>query len=77
MYKVELDDPKGGDDRVIYVTSWGTSPWKVYAKNFKTEAEATKALKQALMRYKTFIPSGRIIPEQEGGQDGNNPDQSR
>lgn len=58
---VRLNDDLGGRDRKIYITSWGTSPWKIHAKEFSKE-EAEKELSAYLNCNDMEITVGEVIP---------------
>jgi len=63
-YLIALNDEDSGKDRIIFVTSWGTSPWKVHAKPFNKK-EANKILKEIITNKKWETTSGYLIEQNE------------
>lgn len=52
-YLIALNDDSRGRDRIIYITSWGTSAWIEHAEKFdKQEAE---------LKLKTFLENNNDI----------------
>ena len=61
-YLIALNDDSRGRDRIIYITSWGTSVWVQHAKEFDKE-EAELELKKFL-ENNDDIKTGFLINEQ-------------
>lgn len=70
-YIIQIDDEEGGKGRKIYITSWGVSVWKEFAKRFNHK-NAKKELKKYLSENPSdaariiTIPPLRQLPKADG-----------